>query len=515
MIMRLPQQDKEFDDSHLREQNCNTEHAEVESGTDERCLHVWQVAPTLTETGIRFVNLAPSQAEAFRPPSISGSNAQSNPIVLSMTRNVGVRWTTPSHIVLRRSADCVEVLLGRSRRLILSRDQGLLCFDSSLGTCRFVLAENAANMLSPRVSLLPAFADAARTTIPGLDGQPCELSRELGWWIGCVIGNGWLSSKTRVYMSGAIGSSVLDAWAARTKQLFNLTCARPQDRTEAKNSWGAARKISVNNVRLARWMAPLIGHGAGKKHLPDFAFLAPPAFRLGLISGLMDTDGTLNVTKSGRFNVCYTTKSARLCREFAWMLTDLGVDSNYQLRIHNHGRRAWVVHPSVVDFHKLTLDLVDPARQHILSAMRQSPPSARYRNNDIVPLSHSEARCISAMFKGSGALKKTDYDTDLRTLYTASRHAINNGYIGRQVLSRIILWLGDRCPVTVRDRFNQDVHWEPVHEIVSVGSMDVLDIHFDDPALAIVGDYGIPVFASPMVDYPSQWLPPLNQIGYA
>jgi len=498
MIMRVPAQDAEFDDSDFQEQNAHTDRPKWQSDTDEYCCHIGRFAPTLIDSLLSFEDLQPSAIDTFGTSATSDSNTRSSPTLLTMPANAELQWTTACRIVRRQSQDCVLVRYGRSRRLILPSDHRLMCFDRTLGQCCAVPISSAARMLSPRIAEIPDVVDAGITTITGYDGRPCELTRELGWWIGCVIGNGWVCSGNRVYMCGAIGSPVLDSWAAMTTQLFGRTTSNPQDRIIAKGAWGTSRKISVSGKELANWLSPKIGHGAGNKHIPDFVFHSCRAFQLGLVEGLFDTDGTLKPTKSGRFNVAYTTKSPVLCRQLTWLLMDLGVDANYQLQTNNFARKAWVVLPSVVDFHAMPVAFTDPARNAVLQQMRLDPPLAIHRTNDILPLSHRESRQMCDMFRGTAATRKKDYDTNLRTMYCSLIAAKGSGHIGRYSLSRIVTWLGDRCPLTVRERLSQNVHWEPVRAITSAGSMDVLDIHFDDPELAIVGDYGIPVFASPV-----------------
>ncbi len=348
----------------------------------------------------------------------------------------------------------------------------------------------------PRVASIPNFGSSEATSIVGFDGQPCSLTRRLGWWIGCVIGNGWVCSGTRVCLSGAIESEVIRNWSSATQRLFSLTPSAPQDRTSADGAWGTCRKIYVCNSQLARWLKPLVGHRAEGKHLPQITFSANRDFQLGILEGLFDTDGTLGTSSSGRFNVAYTTKSPILGRQIAWLLAHLGVESNFQLKTNNFERKFWGVYPSVVDFQRLSLSFADPARNNVMTLMRQNPPSTTNRNNDIVPLTKSECEVITERFRGTTATKKKGRNNYLFTLYTAVRKAAKLGHIGRYSLNQIVAWLGNRCPESVLQRLALNFHWDRVTSIEPSGRMSVLDIHFDDN-VAVVGDYGIPAFSQP------------------
>lgn len=445
--------------------------------------------PAMTLNGFSF--LRPAEAE-YLPSDLK---------LITVSPELEVQWSCPSHLEGRAAANSVIVTFGRSRRLQLPMDHRLMCFNRDTGLCDPTpIITHAMGKLVPRIARIPDPGCCEATQVIGLDGQPCPLTRELGWWIGCVIGNGWVSSGTSVYLSGAIDSQVLRSWHIATERLFSLTPRGPQNRTTAKDAWGTASKICVCSRQLARWLKPMVGHRAVGKHVPQITFSANRDFQLGILDGLFETDGTLGAAKSGRFNIAYTTKSPILSRQVAWLLLHLGAESNFQLATNNFGRKAWVVYPSVVDFHRLPLSFADPAGNNVMTLMRQNPPSSIFRNNDIVPLTISECKIISDRFRGTAATRKKNRDNQLFTLYTAIGRAAKSGHIGRYSLDQIVAWLGDQCPESVSQRLALNVHWDPVTAIAPSGPMNVLDIRFD-ANVAFVGDYGIPAFTRRAASY--------------
>lgn len=451
---------------------------------DEYFRGISDFIPSMTSNGFSFLQLG--DAESL-PSDLE---------LMTVNPAMELQWSHSVHAERRRTASSSIVNFGRSRRMQLADDHRLMCFNPNTGSCDPTPIANAMGKLVPRIAEIPDTGCDEVSHITGFDGQPCPLTRELGWWIGCVIGNGWVCSDARVYLCGAIESEVLHSWCSVTERLFSLTPGDPQDRTDPEGGWGRSRKISISKVQLARWLSPMVGHRAGGKHVPQVTFSANQDFQLGILEGLFGTDGTLGATASGRFNVSYTTKSPILCRQVAWLLSHFGVESNFQLETNNFGRKAWVVYPSVVDFHRLPLTFADHARNHTLTLMRQNPPSTTNRNNDIVPLTKSECETITEKFRGTAATRKKDRDIHLSTLYGAIRSAAKSSHIGRYSLNQIVDWLGDRCPDSVRHRLTLNLHWDRVTAIETSGPMNVLDIHFDDN-VAVVGDHGIPAFTQP------------------
>ena len=466
----------------------------IVSDPDEHSRRIGQYVPAFSDGKFSFVDLNEfaSASSGHQVPAIDRPSDDLR--LLTFNASAELQLLRPQRVVKREAQSCVTVCFGRSRRVILPADQRLMCFNTATGLCDSTPIDAALGLLSPRAAEIPDAGHGEVEQIPGFDGQLCRLTYQLGWWIGCVIGNGWVSSDHRVFLCGAIESEVLAQWSTVTAQLFGLTTSKPQDRTTAKGAWGKSRKISVSSRDLAAWVAPMVGHGAGAKHLPAVTFTAGREFQLGLIAGLFDTDGTIRAAKSGRFNLVYTTKSPMLCRQIAWLLKLFGVDSNFALQTNNFERQAWALHPSVVDFHRLPISFSDPQRNNVLALMRENPPLARERTNDVLPLSHDESETMCAMFRGTAATRKKDPDKHLFTLYVAMRSARRAGHIGRHSLLQIVDWLGDRCPVTVRERLETNLHWARVTEVTQMGPMDVLDVHFDDAAVAVVADCGIPVF---------------------
>lgn len=448
------------------------------------CRGISDYMPSMTASGFSFLHRADPES---LPTDLT---------LMTVSPTLEIQWSCPLHLESRAAANSVIATLGRSRPLQLPTDHRFMCFNRDTGLCDPTPITQAMDKMVPRVASIPNFGFSEATSIVGFDGQPCTLTRELGWWIGCVIGNGWVSSETSVYLCGAIGSEVLHRWHTATERLFSLTPGAPQDRATATGAWGTARKIRVSNRQLAGWLKPMVGHRAEGKNLPQFTFSANQDFQLGILEGLFDTDGTLGAARSGRFNVAYTTKSPILGRQVAWLLMHLEVESNFQLATNNFGRNAWVVYPSVVEFHRLPLSFADSVRNNVMTLMRQNPPPSIFRNNDIVPLTTSECEVISGQFRGTAATRKKNRDNHLFTLYTAIRSAAKSGRIGRYSLNQIVAWLGDRCPESVSQRLALGVHWDPVRAIEPAGRMNVLDIQFDDN-VAVVGDYGIPAFSQP------------------
>lgn len=147
-----------------------------------------------------------------------------------------------THCVLQTPECQWNACYFRSRQLEVADGQSLLCFDRQTGLCRLTSPTAAIDLLSPRAAMIPL-----NTSIREITEIPAPLVFRsffagLGWWIGCVIGDGWVCSQSRVYLSGHIQSDVLPVWFLACERIFQVATSRPVDRTSAVNAW----KLSEN-----------------------------------------------------------------------------------------------------------------------------------------------------------------------------------------------------------------------------------------------------------------------------
>jgi len=429
----------------------------------------------------RIVDLADFPHGAPVPDEPGAYEVPEDVEVLTHCSSGGFSWQHPDRYYIHPQLQGVRVTFGRNRQVTVSESHSLYCFDPEQGKCRRMTPAEALGKLSPRV-VAAECGSQELGSITGPDGQPLPLTADLGWWLGVVIGDGWPSfckgQAKGVCLAGAADSSVLRAWSELSHALFGKGPGKPHDRDEDNpEGWGACRRLTISSAELARWLEPLTGRGSRHKHLPDFIWSAPEEFQLGLLAGLLDTDGHCGEGYRGRSNITITTKSRLLAEQLVWLLAQLGVDSACNLRTNNHGRQAWVVNPSVVAFGQLDLPMRMPSKLAELQRLREAPRNSRFVP-DLVPISVQEAEELLTHFRGTAATAKgRRRDPKAFTEYSALCKSRQSGGLGRGTLAKIITRLGkDKIPAGLLARWESDERWERVTKLEPAGVMDMYDL---------------------------------------
>lgn len=188
--------------------------------------------------------------------------------------------------------------------------------------------------------------------------ETLPLTFDFGYAVGAIAGDGWVSiwkDKPHALCICGADEDVLDSVH---KSLQTLS-PEPLRYTEIKQSavtqpgrYGDCIKRTYTSGNLARVFLSLVGKKAQTKHLPACFLTASKEFRIGLFSGLMDTDGSIAIShgKSKSQLMCgFTTTSLRMAQEVCLLARSLGIRarlSSFRYRTS----RAWQVTPSACDF---------------------------------------------------------------------------------------------------------------------------------------------------------------------
>lgn len=163
-----------------------------------------------------------------------------------------------------------------------------------------------------------------------------ECNFDFGYFIGAYIGNGYTDYGSG---NGAIKFSNVDPYvnykyASIVRSIFN--CDVNVRVTEHEHVFdGCIRPYKIvrfDSKPMASLLYNELGHGAGKKRIPSFANLCTDEFLWGILSGLLDTDGTISTyirkLKSKdkvRGNIAYLSLSHELVNDIAAVLDKLGL----------------------------------------------------------------------------------------------------------------------------------------------------------------------------------------------
>jgi len=209
-------------------------------------------------------------------------------------------------------------------------------------------------------------------------------------------------------------------------------------------------------------MLATFGHGAKNKTFPDNLLNTPNDFRWGLLSGLMDTDGTFTYrqqTKNGK--LCYnklstySTVSINLANKVQLLCFTLGINASITTTIHKHDDRPNVTEYLVVlSVKHLTelrdnLSLILPYKKDILHKF--TIENQAYRK-DIVPYDNEIHKLIKSLIPYK----------DRSTVLSLAR---NRGYITRQTMDR---YYYGPIKELYDTKFNYNHQYEIVKEIIEV-----------------------------------------------
>lgn len=313
-----------------------------------------------------------------------------------------------------------------------------------------------------------------------------KLTKNVGYYLGAICGDGWVdkssyaeSTHVRVNLA-SIHQQISNSVKAGALEILGLEDMHVGFYDNTENAYGISYKYTYANVALASWTAPLIGSGAENKHLPQFWAVAPRSFRIGLLSGLMDTDGSISVTKKeGRKDqlmVTYTTISLRLAYEVQALLRSLGVTSKLHFsKVTQADNDCWMLSISSTEFYKLKseLMLVHPDKVAALNNTDAAPdseaPSAS--KNDLVPITEE----IVNLYKEKIGAKR-DNPKELKSLYQVLQKAVKAGgfTVSRNSAKKLLEKYPDvKVPEIWKSWVEEDtITWVPVVGATNTGKKE-------------------------------------------
>ena len=333
----------------------------------------------------------------------------------------------------------VTTKLGRS--LICSEHHSLATLNWDTLVVEQTDAIDAVNKMAP---VLRGYADSTITTLPGYITRDAnrarpmmpvvELDHTSGWFIGATIGDGWFSSKVSLvnfsgknklvseseaaalcFAYGKEDSPVAAQWRSTAKLLAiqpdaKITVTKSNHKFEGFDCM--SYKSTVTSTALSRFMEPLIGHLAEGKHLPPDFMNMPLDFRRGLLTGLLDTDGTLCWThdkgigkKKPQFACAYTTISGRLAGEIKFLAMSLGLMATITVSQHNK-KPVYLLSFSTGPIRDASwLKLLTDSKQTALERLQKNTETMR-GHTDIVPLPPKIKEEALVHLRSCGAAKK-------------------------------------------------------------------------------------------------------------
>ena len=178
------------------------------------------------------------------------------------------------------------------------------------------------------------FSQKNRNTVSTISIK--KLDKNFGYLLGLMVGDGWIAKSRPDQITIAnVDDDLLNAFSNEIDKLLEHPIKLGI--TESPHNFNGYSCFSKKGIKSSIALGPnfwdWIGEGAENKHLPSFYISSPEEFRLGLLSGLIDTDGSISWSNGGKrkkpqmiFNI--TTISSRLAMEVISLCRSLGISSN-------------------------------------------------------------------------------------------------------------------------------------------------------------------------------------------
>lgn len=313
-----------------------------------------------------------------------------------------------------------------------------------------------------------------------------QLNSDVGYFFGATAGDGWAchdKDKTVRYDFSSSIEEVTDRVKACTQMFFNTDITDKWGTFKTKDSHGESYTHRLACSSLAAIVARCNGRRAENKHLPPFWRRTSRSFRLGLLSGLLDTDGSVCILKGKKkhqLSASVNSNSLRLIRETQELLRSLGVNSTASFsKKTSKNKDNWILNISSVDLYGIKDDLMC-AKPLIAESFAEAPgpreDSPGAVRMDRVPISPEQARLYADAEYAvcPKDTRKGKYGNKTTTLYAKLKNAQTRGHIARVMARELMVKFPD-VPVTdewVTIVSNTAVTWTSVKKTERTGRVE-------------------------------------------
>lgn len=299
-----------------------------------------------------------------------------------------------------------------------------------------------------------------------------EFSFDEGWAIGSFVSDGFFMGGSRVGYA-----KLSEAHREKMASIIQPTGRRTYHHGN-EDSFGEGAKDHYKSLP-DRWIALFSacyaegaeeGRAALRKRLPPTWKTMSSEGRWGLLSGLLDGDGSLSISNAGKFTVQISTSSSYLVDDIIALCQSLGVRASSSVyKAQSSGNAAYIVNLSVVDIRANAghVVLVNPKKADNLRKMLEREMTD---DRDQIPVTERELRLLLSLDGIELKSKKS-----LQTILSKKR--------GAWALQRSVVQqrLSEAASLpeelfSLKARAYSDVQWDRVSSVRERGRHTVYDL---------------------------------------
>jgi hypothetical protein len=421
-------------------------------------------------------------------------------------------------LTVEQNCPVVEVKT-RTREVIVSDNESLAVFDHSTGGL---------------IKIRPA--DAKGRMVPVLHKSAYRFGnagdRDLGWWIGSFLSDGWVTDSRMVGYSKNEKRKRDEFIRITREKIDNNFYAREYSQDKGDNKLGNSIKLHLNSPELAgkvekmQLSTPNPGRGvrqAVTKRLHDWYIdNGSEEFLWGILSGLLDGDGSIvrnTAMEKPRYNFRMNTSSPGLKDSTLSLCARLGLRAGVTtVPPRGHSGESYVICISTVDMHRSIdkLSCVGVREKEICDEFKSSTINTKV-TADQIPLTFGEVDILKKILicahNGAYVSLMKSAKAGTPVLHVDKLRELHDELSGaeRDMISE--LWIR---------AMSDAVKWEPVKIVTPLDSRQVFDLEVEDTKVFAVNrgmiiwdtmSYYVPVTQKAVDDAYKKMLPSKNLLS--
>ena len=288
------------------------------------------------------------------------------------------RWS------IHKNLKMFKVKLQSNKETVASDDHSLICFNPKTGLVDKIKPEESVGLLTP----IPAKLEMPKP-------EKTKSSNE-GYFIGAITGDGWANNTSGRAKNAIMLASTEPAIGDKISEFLNKKAYIISNTHDFDGHEANSTKYTWADKKWAQYIRDNIKCGAVNKQLPLDFINCGEKYAWGILSGLIDTDGTVckvhpKAKKHPQYQCGYDTISSELKTQICQLAAFLGIRTSVTPYKAKSGSQVYRLSLSMVDVVKYKDEFM---LQHSHKKQILEEANVSKDDKDIVPISFALAETL-------------------------------------------------------------------------------------------------------------------------